>query len=56
VLNPGYGDAHYNLAVFYGTKDSSFLNLAKWHYQRAISAGHAKNPDLEKVFEGRPPR
>lgn len=53
VLNPGYGDAHYNLAVFYGTKDSSFVNLAKWHYQRAIIAGHAKNPELEKVFEGK---
>jgi Flp pilus assembly protein TadD len=53
VLNPGYADAHYNLAVFYGTKDSSFVNLAKWHYQRAISAGHPKNPELEKVFEGK---
>lgn len=55
VLNPGYGDAHYNLAVFYGTKDSSFLSLAKWHYQRAVSAGHAKNLDLEKVFESKSP-
>lgn len=53
VLNPGYGDAHYNLAVFYGTKDSTFVSLARWHYQRAISAGHAKNPELEKLFESK---
>jgi len=53
VINPGYADAHYNLAVFYGTKDSSFANLAKWHYQRAVSAGHLKNPELEKLFESK---
>jgi hypothetical protein len=39
--------------VFYGTKDSSFVNLATSHYQRALSAGHPKSPDLEKVFEGK---
>ena len=53
VLNPGYADAHYNLAVLYGTKDSSFLNLAKWHYQRATSGGHPRNADLEKLFESK---
>lgn len=53
VLNPEYADAHYNLAVFYGTKDASFVNLARWHYQRAVAGGHARNADLEKVFEVR---
>ena len=53
VLNPGYADAHYNLAVFYGTKDTTFLNLARWHYQRATAAGHAPNPELEKLFESK---
>ena len=53
VINPSYADAHYNLAVFYGTKDTSFVNLARWHYQRAIAGGHAANPDLEKVLDSK---
>lgn len=51
IIDPNYGDAHYNLAVFYGTMDSDSLAMARWHYDRAIAAGHARNPDLEKVLD-----
>lgn len=53
-LQPGYAGAHYNLAVVYATQQPPATELARWHYQKAISAGHPRNPDLEKKFEARP--
>lgn len=49
-LDPRYGGAHHNLAVIYATQQPPFLELAKWHYQKALSAGHAPNADLEKML------
>lgn len=51
VLEPGYGSAHNNLAVIYATQNPPLIELARWHYQKAQSAGHPKNPELEKLFE-----
>jgi len=53
-LQPGYAGAHYNLAVVYATQRPPATELARWHYQKAIAAGHPRNPDLEKKFEARP--
>jgi tetratricopeptide (TPR) repeat protein len=50
-LSPSYPSAHYNLAVVYATQRPPFRELARLHYQKAVSAGHPKNPDLEKLFE-----
>ncbi len=50
-LDPGYGAAHNNLAVIYSTQQPPLIELARWHYQRALGAGHPHNPDLEKLFE-----
>ena len=50
-LSPGYPSAHYNLAVVYATQRPPFRELARLHYQKAVSAGHPKNPELEKLFE-----
>ena len=50
-LQPGYGGAHYNLAVVYATEHPPATELARWHYQKAIAAGIPRNPDLEKKFE-----
>jgi tetratricopeptide (TPR) repeat protein len=50
-LQPGYGGAHYNLAVVYATQHPPATELARWHYQKAIAAGHPRNADLEKRFE-----
>jgi tetratricopeptide (TPR) repeat protein len=50
-LQPGYGAAHYNLAVVYATQQPPATELARWHYQKAISAGHPRNAELEKRFQ-----
>ncbi len=50
-LEPGYGGAHNNLAVIYATQQPPALALARWHYQKALAAGHPRNPDLEKMLE-----
>jgi tetratricopeptide (TPR) repeat protein len=49
-LQPGYGAAHNNLAFVYATQKPPSLALARWHYQKALAAGHARNPELEKLL------
>jgi Flp pilus assembly protein TadD len=51
VLSPGHGGAHHNLAVFYAAENPPNVPLARFHYQKALTAGHPKNPDVEKLFE-----
>ena len=50
-LNPNYAEAHHNLAVLYADEKPPFIELAKYHYQKACALGHAKNPDLEKLLQ-----
>jgi tetratricopeptide (TPR) repeat protein len=50
-LAPNYAGAHHNLAVVYATQKPPFLELAKYHYQKALSEGHPANPDLEKILK-----
>jgi len=50
-LQPGYAEAHHNLAVAYATQHPPLLELAKWHYQKALAAGGAKSPELEKMLQ-----
>jgi len=47
-LKPGYANAHYNLAVAYSAQTPPAMELARWHYQKALAAGCPHNPDLEK--------
>ena len=47
-IQPGYAGAHYNLAIVYLNQQPPAVELARWHYQKAIAAGEARNPDLEK--------
>ncbi len=49
-IDSSYGSAHNNLAVIYATQTPPLLELARWHYQKALAAGHPKNDDLEKLF------
>jgi len=51
-LDPEFAEAHMNLAVVYATQKPPLLQLAKWHYQKAMLIGHAPNPALEKLLEG----
>jgi len=49
-IDSNYGSAHNNLAVIYATQTPPLIELARWHYQKALAAGHPKNDDLEKLF------
>jgi Flp pilus assembly protein TadD len=53
-LEPGYAEAHNNLAVIYATQKPPLLELARWHYQRALDGGGRANPDLEKMLASKP--
>jgi Flp pilus assembly protein TadD len=52
-LDPNYGPAHNNLAVIYINQLPPLVELARWHYQKALDAGQPHNPDLEKVLDAR---
>jgi len=53
-LDPGYGSAHNNLAVIYATQPHPSIELSRWHYQKALAAGHARNAELEKMLDEKP--
>jgi len=50
-LDPNYGAAHQNLAVIYASQQPPALELARWHYQKALAAGQERNADLEKSLD-----
>ena len=39
------------LAFVYATQKPPFMELAEWHYQKAISGGVQRNFNLEKMLE-----
>jgi tetratricopeptide (TPR) repeat protein len=49
-IDPDYGDAHKNLAIFYLGANPPQVELARWHYEKALAAGVPPNPDLEKML------
>ncbi len=52
-VQPDYAGAHHNLAIIYATQKPPFMELARWHYQKAVSLGHGKNPQLEGMMAER---
>ena len=54
-LNPGYANAHNNLAVVYITQQPPLVELARWHYQKALAAGQPHNLELEKLLDAKKP-
>ncbi|HOX56074.1 MAG TPA: tetratricopeptide repeat protein [Candidatus Paceibacterota bacterium] len=54
-LDPNYAGAHHNLAVEYISQKPPMVELARWHYQKALDNGHPRNPDLEKIIEAAKP-
>ena len=50
-LDPNYGAAHNNLAVIYASQQPPLVELARWHYQKALATGQPHNPDLEKLLD-----
>jgi Flp pilus assembly protein TadD len=51
LLQPGYGDPHKNLAIFYLTQQPPLVELGRWHYQKALAAGLPHNPEIERLLE-----
>jgi len=51
-LDPGFPEAHNNLALVYATKRPPSLELARWHYAKALEFGQPKNLALEKMLLG----
>jgi Tfp pilus assembly protein PilF len=49
-LAPQNPNAHHNLAIIYATQTPPFLELARWHYQKALATGQSRNPEMEKVL------
>jgi hypothetical protein len=31
------------------------VELARWHYQKALAVGHPRNPELEKMLDATKP-
>ncbi len=52
-LDPNYGPAHNNLAVIYISEAPPLVELARWHYQKALDTGQPHNPDLEKMLDAK---
>jgi len=50
-LDPNFGEAHHNLAVIYLSQQPPLVELARWHYQKALAAGQPRSPDLEKMLD-----
>jgi len=50
-IDPGFAEAHLNLAVVYITQKPPLEALAKWEYQKALGLGHAPNPGLEALLD-----
>jgi cytochrome c-type biogenesis protein CcmH/NrfG len=52
-LDPGNAEAHNNLAVIYLSQNPPLVQLARWHYQKALDGGQPHNPELEKTLADR---
>lgn len=53
LLAPNYGDAHKNLAYFYLIQQPPSVELARWHYQKALAAGLPHNADIDKLLDSK---
>jgi Flp pilus assembly protein TadD len=50
-LNPQYPDAHFNLAVIYAKQRTPNLELARYHYRKALDLGAPPDADLEALLK-----
>ena len=48
ALAPDYAEAHFNLAIFYLQRTPPAVELARRHYEQALSLGAAPDPQIEK--------
>lgn len=52
-LDPNYPEAHHNLALVYASQKPPFLELARWHYKKALALGQPQNPEFEKILNSK---
>ena len=52
-LNPEYADAHRNLAISYLSQTPPLVELARYHYDKAVAAGSPRNEAFEKELESK---
>lgn len=50
-LQPGFSQAHYNLALIYATQKPPVRELARWHYQKALESGHPRSTEIEQMLD-----
>jgi len=52
-LNPEYADAHQNLAISYLSQTPPLVELARYHYDKAVAAGWPRSEAFEKELESK---
>lgn len=52
AIDPGYGEAHFNLSVLYITWDPPQWDKARAEYSEAVKMGVKPDSNLEKLLEG----
>jgi outer membrane protein assembly factor BamD (BamD/ComL family) len=50
-INPQYADAHFNLAVVYAKEHNPKVELARYHYKKALDLGAPPDPELEALLK-----
>jgi Flp pilus assembly protein TadD len=50
-MNPQYADAHFNLAVVYAKQRNPKVELARYHYKKALDLGAKPDPQLEALLK-----
>jgi Tfp pilus assembly protein PilF len=50
VYDPDNADAHFNLAVIYAGDKPPSIELARWHYKRALALGHQRSATMDKLL------
>lgn len=50
-LNPQYADAHFNLAVIYAKQRVPKVELARYHYKKALDLGAPPDPELDALLK-----
>jgi len=50
-INPQYADAHFNLAVIYAKQRTPNLELARYHYKKALDLGAPADPELDALLK-----
>lgn len=53
AIDPEYGDAYFNLAVFYATSSPPDLDKARENYRNALQRGIGTDAALEKLLNGK---